>query len=68
MGQEGTGTISINCNRKVCDHIVGFLNACASILYLKWTGVLMSRSFIVDGIQLPLWTVACLTCFQNVGD
>jgi len=35
VGQEGTGTISINCNRKVCDHIVGLLNACASIFALE---------------------------------
>ncbi len=35
MGQECTGTISINCNRKVCDNIVGLLNACAGIFALE---------------------------------
>jgi hypothetical protein len=35
--------------------------------HLKWAAVLMNISFIVDGIQLPLWAVACLTSFQYVG-
>jgi hypothetical protein len=36
--------------------------------HLKWAAVLMNISFIVDGIQLPLWAVvACLKSFQIVG-
>ncbi len=32
---HGHPLVSINCNRKVCDHIVGLLNACASIFALE---------------------------------
>jgi hypothetical protein len=36
-------------------------------LHLKRAGVLMSKSFKVDGIQMFVWAVAWWTCMQNVG-
>jgi pentatricopeptide repeat protein len=50
-----------------CVTFVGVLNACGSIVALKRAGVLMCRSFNVDGIQMSLCRVAWLTCMQNVG-
>ncbi len=50
-----------------CVTFVGVLNACGSIVALERAGVLMSRSFNVDGIQMSLCRVAWLTCMQNVG-
>jgi hypothetical protein len=42
--------------------------AVPAFCHLKWAAVLMDiYHFIVDGIQLPLWAVACLTSFQIVG-
>ncbi len=43
------------------------LNACANIGPLKKAGVLMSRSFELDGIQIFLWVLAWFACMQNVG-
>jgi hypothetical protein len=36
---------------------VAVLNACTSIVAIGGAGMLMSRSFKVDGIQMPLWEV-----------
>jgi pentatricopeptide repeat protein len=49
-----------------CVTFVGVLNACGKIVALERAGVLMSRSFNVDGIQMSLCRVAWLTCMQNV--
>jgi pentatricopeptide repeat protein len=59
MQQEGVWLNSVT--------FVAVLNACASIVALEEAGLLMSRSFKVDGIQMSNWGIAWLTYMQNVG-
>ncbi len=59
------------CNRNICSQILLLLWGCwmhvPVWLQLKTAGVLMSRSFEVDGIQMCLWRIAWWRCMQNVG-
>ncbi len=59
------------CNRNICSQILLLLWGCwmhvPVWLQLKTAGVLMTRSFEVDGIQMCLWRIAWWRCMQNVG-
>jgi hypothetical protein len=59
MQQEGGHPSSVT--------FVGLLNVCASTVALKEAGAIISRLFIVDGIQISLCAIAWLTCMQSVG-
>jgi hypothetical protein len=56
MHQEGVQPDSVK------DMVV--LNACASIVALEEGTCAHEQIIQVDGIQIPLWVVAWLTCMQ----